>query len=204
MSRKKKSNTDVAVETIMNKYGGYFDYDAINHTLSLINKEDIDKIPDLSKQVVKNIAEWSLNGEDRQEIAKRLEMTPKQFDTLCSICPVLVMVMEQGKELANILVVGSLYQTAIGGQIVREQQIVRLHDYNDNGDIVGEHYEKVWVEKELPPNALLLKFIAEKKLSEKFGDKQNDQDKVINESIKSMTPEELQKFEKELLSHGKN
>ena len=200
---KKKSNTDVAVETIMNKYGGYFDYDAINHTLSLVNKEDIEKIPDLSKQVVRNIAEWSLNGEDRQEIAKRLEMTQRQFDTLCAVCPVLVMVMEQGKELANILVVGSLYQTAIGGQVIREQQIVRLHDYSDDGKVIGEHFEKVWVEKELPPNAILLKFIAEKKLSEKFGDKQNDQDKVINDTISKMTPQELAKFEKELMENGK-
>lgn len=203
MARKKKSNTDVAVETIMDKYGGYFDYDAINHTLSLINKDDVDKIPDLSKQVVRNIAEWSLNGEDKTEISKRLEMTPRQFDTLCSLCPVLIMVMQQGKELANIIVSGSLFQTAIGGQIIKKQQLVRIHDYED-GKIVGEHYDKIWVEEELPPNAILLKFIAEKKLSEKFGDKQNDQDKVIVSAIKDMTPEELKEFEKKVQDNGEN
>lgn len=200
---KKKSNNEIAVETIMNKYGGYFDYDAINHTLKLINEEDKNKIPDISKQVVRNIAEWSLNGEDKTEIAKKLEMSPKQFDTLCSICPVLVMVMQNGKELANIIVTGSLYQTAIGGQIVREQQIVRLRDYGEDGKVIGEHYEKVWVEKELPPNAILLKFIAEKKMGEKFGDEKGDQDKIIVSAINDMTPEELQRFEKELMQNAK-
>ncbi len=199
---KKKSNNEVAVETIMNKYGGYFDYDAINHTLSLINQDDKDKIPDLSKQIVKNIAEWSLNGDDKQEIAKKLEMTPKQFETLCSLCPVLVMVMQQGKELANIIITGSLYQTAIGGQIIRRQQIMKIRDYDDEGKVIGEHIEKVWVEEELPPNALLLKFIAEKKFSEKFGNEKTDQDKLINDTINNMTPEELKKFEESL--NGQN
>lgn len=199
---KKKSNNEVAVETIMNKYGGYFDYDAINHTLSLINQDDKDKIPELSKQIVKNIAEWSLNGDDKQEIAKKLEMTPKQFETLCSLCPVLVMVMQQGKELANIIITGSLYQTAIGGQIIRRQQIMKIRDYDENGNVIGEHIEKVWVEEELPPNALLLKFIAEKKFSEKFGNEKTDQDKLINDTINNMTPEELKKFEESL--NGQN
>lgn len=199
---KKKSNNEVAVETIMNKYGGYFDYDAINHTLSLINQDDKDKIPELSKQIVKNIAEWSLNGDDKQEIAKKLEMTPKQFETLCSLCPVLVMVMQQGKELANIIITGSLYQTAIGGQIIRRQQIMKIRDYDDEGRVIGEHVEKIWVEEELPPNALLLKFIAEKKFSEKFGNEKTDQDKLINDTINNMTPEELKKFEESL--NGQN
>lgn len=199
---RKKSNNEVAVETIMNKYGGYFDYDAINHTLSLINQDDKDKIPELSKQIVKNIAEWSLNGDDKQEIAKKLEMTPKQFETLCSLCPVLVMVMQQGKELANIIITGSLYQTAIGGQIIRRQQIMKIRDYDENGNVIGEHIEKVWVEEELPPNALLLKFIAEKKFSEKFGNEKTDQDKLINDTINNMTPEELKKFEESL--NGQN
>lgn len=195
---RKKSNNEVAVETIMNKYGGFFDYDAINHTLSLINEKDKENIPNLSKQVVRNIAEWSLNGDDKQEISKKLEMTPRQFDTLCSLCPVLVMVMQQGKELANIIITGSLFQTAIGGQVIREQQVMRIHDYDDNGKVCGEHIEKVWVEKELPPNAILLKFIAEKKLSEKFGNDKTDQDKVINDTIVNMTPEELKNFEAQL------
>ena len=195
---RKKSNNEVAVETVMNKYGGYFDYDAINHSISLINKEDSKDIPNLSKQIVKNIAEWSLNGDDKEQIAEKLEITPKQFDTLCSICPVLIMVMQQSKELANIIITGSLYQTAIGGQIVREQQIVKHYEYNFQGKIIGESVEKVWVEKELPPNAMLLKFIAEKKLSEKFGDDKVDKDKVVTTAIADMTKEELENFEKEL------
>lgn len=195
---RKKTNNEVAVETVMNKYGGYFDYDAINHYISLINQEDKKNIPQLSKQIVKNIAEWSLNGDDKEQIAEKLEITTKQFETLCSICPILIMVMQQSKELANIVITGSLYQTAIGGQIVREQQIVKHYEYNENGKIIGESYEKVWVEKELPPNAMLLKFIAEKKLSEKFGDEKVDKDKVVTTAIADMTKEELENFEKEL------
>ena len=199
MGKKKMSNTQVAVETIMNKYGGYFDYDAINHLLTITNNEDLGKI---SKQVVKNIAEWSLNGDDRQKIAERLEMTPKQFNTLCTICPVLVHVMETGVEMANIIANGSLFQTAIGGQFIKKQVVVKVKDYDD-GKVVGEHYEKMWVEEELPPNPILLKFIAENKLAEKFGDKKNDQDKIIKDSILNMSKEELENFEKEVKANAK-
>lgn len=198
MGKKKMSNTQVAVETIMNKYGGYFDYDAINHLLTITNNEDLGKI---SKQVVKNIAEWSLNGDDRQKIAERLEMTPKQFNTLCTICPVLVHVMETGVEMANIIATGSLFQTAIGGQFIKKQVVVKVKDYDD-GKVVGEHYEKMWVEEELPPNPILLKFIAENKLAEKFGDKKNDQDKIIKDSILNMSKEELENFEKEVKANA--
>ena len=45
--------------------------------------------------------------------------------------------------------------------------------------MVGEHLEKV-VEEELPPNPLLLKFLAEHKLSEKFGKDKNDKDQVVS------------------------
>ena len=198
MGKKKMSNTQVAVETIMNKYGGYFDYDAINHLLTITNNEDLGKI---SKQVVKNIAEWSLNGDDRQKIAERLEMTPKQFNTLCTICPVLVHVMETGVEMANIIATGSLFQTAIGGQFIKKQVVVKVKDYDD-GKVIGEHYEKMWVEEELPPNPILLKFIAENKLAEKFGDKKNDQDKIIKDSILNMSKEELENFEKEVKANA--
>lgn len=195
MAKKKISSTEVAVDTIMDKYGGYFDYDAINHIISITNNEDLGKI---SKQVVKNIAEWSLNGEDKKQIAERLEMTPKQFDTLCKICPVLIHVMESGTQMANIVATGSLFQTAIGGQFIKKQVAVKVKDYDSDGTVIGEHYEKMWIEEELPPNPMLLKFIAEKKLSERFGDDKADQDKVINTTIDNMTKEELAKLEREL------
>ena len=200
---RKKSNSEVAVETVMNKYGGYFDYDSINHTIELVNKNDTTDLQKISEQVVKNIAEWSLNGEDKNQIAKRLEMTPRQFDTLCAICPTLIMVMQTSKELANIIITGSLYQTAIGGQVIRKQVAMKVKDYNEVGDVIGEHIEKVWVEEELPPNAILLKFIAEKKLSEKFGDKGSEQDKVIVGAINDMTPEEYKSFEERLKQNAK-
>lgn len=201
---KRKSNTQVAVETVMNKYGGYFDYDNINHTIELINKEDSKDLPKLSKQIVQNIAEWSLNGETKSRIAERLEMTPKQFDTLCAICPTLVMVMQNGRELANVIIAGSLYQTAIGGQIVRKQQVVKSYEYNENGKIVGEKIEKVWVEEELPPNPILLKFIAEKQMSEKFGNENTDQNKIVEGTIKNMSAEELEHFEREINKNAKS
>lgn len=192
---KKKSNTELAVDTIMGKYDAYFDYDSINHLLQITNNEDLGKV---SKQVVRNIAEWSLNGDDKKQIAEKLELTPRQFETLCRICPVLVHIMETSVEMANIIATGSLFQTAIGGQFVRKQVVVKIKEYDDSGKVVGEHYDKMWVEEELPPNPILLKFIAENKLAEKFGDKKNDQDKVIKDSITNMTKEELENFEREL------
>ena len=192
---KKKTNTELAIDTIMGKYESYFNYDSINHIISITKNEDLGKI---SKQVVMNIAEWSLNGDSKKQIAEKLELTPKQFETLCRICPVLVHVMETSVEMANIIATGSLFQTAIGGQFVKKQVVVKVKEYDDEGRVIGEHYEKMWVEEELPPNPILLKFIAENKLAEKFGDKKSDQDKVIKDSIINMTNEELERFEREL------
>ena len=152
-----------------------------NITKELIKKADIeyinqmlDKSDDMgdfrvSKSTLANISSWALNGESDSDIRKHLDLTKHQWAILCTVCPTMIMIMDQSRAMADLVVAGSLFQTAIGGKKIRKQQIVKVGDY-ENGVKVGEHVEKHWTEEELPPNPILLKFLAENKLSEQFGE----------------------------------
>ena len=71
---------------------------------------------------------------------------------------------------------------------------MKVKDYED-GRVVGEHFEYVDVEEVTQPNPMLLKFLAENKLSEKFGGKTPDNSKEYQEVIENMTPEQLKMIE---------
>lgn len=183
----KKQAQELAEQTLY-KYADLVNYDLTNKILEIADK-DIGKV---SKQTLQNIGKWALNGADETEIAHNLELTPKQFNTFIQMCPQATYIMAQAKEMANVLVAGSLLETALGGKIVKKQQLVKISDFNDMGVKIGEHYEKMWVEEELPPNPNLLKYIAEHKLGEKFGDKPIDSDsKKFRKTLNNMTAEEL-------------
>lgn len=115
----------------------------------------------ISKRTLENIAEWCLNGDTEFEIRQKLELNKNQWAILISACPDVLKIMEFGYAYADMVVGGSLLQVAIGGKKIKKQQIVKVGDY-ENGIKVGEHIEKVEIEEELPPNPLLLKFLAEK------------------------------------------
>ena len=148
----------------------------------------------ISKRVLENIAEWCLNGDTEFEIRQKLELNKNQWAILISACPDVLKIMEFGYAYADMVVGGSLLQVAIGGKKIKKQQLVKVGDY-ENGVKVGEHIEKVEIEEELPPNPLLLKFLAENRFTEKFSERNGD-DKVYRGVIDNLTDEDRKKLER--------
>ena len=148
----------------------------------------------ISKRTLENIAEWCLNGDTEFEIRQKLELNKNQWAILISACPDVLKIMEFGYAYADMVVGGSLLQAAIGGKKIKKQQIVKVGDY-ENGIKVGEHIEKVEIEEELPPNPLLLKFLAENRFTEKFSERNGD-DKVYRGVIENLTDEDRKKLER--------
>ena len=140
----------------------------------------------ISKRTLENIAEF--------EIRQKLELNKNQWAILISACPDVLKIMEFGYAYADMVVGGSLLQVAIGGKKIKKQQIVKVGDY-ENGIKVGEHIEKVEIEEELPPNPLLLKFLAENRFTEKFSERSGD-DKVYRGVIDNLTDEDRKKLER--------
>ena len=62
--------------------------------------------------------------------------------------------------------------------------------YDDSGKAIGEDYKVIEIQEELPPNPLLLKFLAEHKLSEKLGDNPINRESDYKKMVDSLTPEE--------------
>lgn len=149
----------------------------------------------MTRQTILNIAEWCLNGESNDEIKKRLSLNKYQWGVLITCCPTLLVVMQESRQLAEVLVAGSLFQTAIGGKKIKKQQLVRVHDYDENGKVCGEHIEKEWVEEELPPNPLLLKYLAEKKLNEKLGKDTAEENKDFRNVVDNLSKEDFDLLE---------
>ena len=166
--------------------------------VDLIKKTDIEYVNKLlantdemkdfaiSKSTLSNISSWALNGESDQEIRQHLDLTKHQFAILCTVCPSLILIMENSRAMADLVIAGSLVQTAIGGKHVKKQQLIKVGEYED-GKKVRERVEKHWVEEELPPNPILLKFLAENKLSEKFGEAKGVDDKKMKEFADSLS-----------------
>ena len=190
-----EKNTKQVVEEVYNSYKGLIDIDTINRMIKISGNKDLGEI---SKKTITNIAKWALNGSSNKEIASNLELTDKQFRVLVSICPVLMYVMQSSRELADIVITGALFDTAIGGKIIRKQQLVKIKKYNEDGRVVGEYLEKGWVEEELPPNPFLLKFLAEHKLSEKFGKEKEDKDQEVVSIVNGLDDKDLELMKEQL------
>ena len=165
------------------------DMKLVNDCLAQTDLKDFE----MTKQTILNISEWCLNGNSEREIAKKLSLNTHQWNVLCSVCPTLLIVMDRSKQLAEVVLAGSLYQRAVGGKIVRKQQLVKVGDYQ-NGVKIGEHIETHWVEEELPPEPSLLKYLAEKKLNEKLGENANKDASSHREIIDNMSEEDIAKI----------
>lgn len=162
----KKGNKNI-VKQLTEDYANNIDYEIVNDVLETKGVTDFK----LSKQILQNIAEWALNADTTNEIRTKLELTPKQWQLLCAICPAIINVMEQGRVLADTIILGSLFQVAIGGQRVPKQLAKTITEYDERGKPCKQHIEIVEIMETLPPNPALLKFLAEKKLNENFGSK---------------------------------
>ena len=148
----------------------------------------------ISKRTLENIAEWCLNGNTEFEIRKKLELNKNQWAILISACPDVIKIMELGWAYADMVVGGSLLQVAIGGKKIKKQQLIKVGIYED-GVKIGEKVETHTIEEELPPNPLLLKFLAENRFTEKFSQRNGDE-KVYRGVIDNMTEEDRKKLEK--------
>ena len=187
------------VKDIVKQYSDVVDFDFLNQIMGQ-SKELQDF--EMNKTTLLNVSEWALNGKSDEEIRKSLDLRPKQWATLLSICPVLILVMKDSRALADVVVAGSLFQTAIGGKRIKKQiaKTVKEYEYDEKTHknyVVGEHLETIEVWEEMPPNAYLLKFLAEHKLSEKFGGKPVDNNQEYSKILESLTPEQLAIIEME-------
>ena len=160
----------------------------------MLNKSDISDFK-LSKSTLANISGWALNGASDNEIRKKLDLNKHQWAVLCTVCPTLIVIMQQSRAMADLVVAGSLFQTAIGGKKIKKQVPVKFKKYDENGRAYEEDYKIIEIEEELPPNPMLLKFLAENKLSEKFGTSDKDSSKEFKNVIDAMTEEEIKALE---------
>lgn len=183
MARKPKTYKKPQVDEDTTKLISKVDIDFVNQ---LMNNSQEMKDFAISKSTLANISSWALNGESDKDIREHLDLTEHQFAILCTVCPTLLLIMERSRAMADLIVAGSLFQTAIGGKRIKKQQAVKVGDYVD-GVKVGEHVEKVWLEEELPPRPELLKFLAENKLSEQFGERKGVDDSKIRELADSFS-----------------
>ena len=162
------------------------DMKLVNDMLSNTELKDFE----MNKSTITNIAEWCLNGNSDNEIRQKLSLNKHQWAILTTVCPTLLIVMKDSRALADVVIAGSLFQTAIGGKRIKKQQPMRVKEYDDKGMVCGEHYEIVEYEEELPPNPLLLKFLAERKMNEKLGDNVNNDDNNYKKMVDALSPEE--------------
>lgn len=149
----------------------------------------------LTKKTLTNIAKWALDGKSQFEIAQNLELSKKEWAYLCKVCPTILLVMQHSQAYADIVVAGTLYQTAIGGHTIHKKVPIKIKEY-DNGRVIGEHIEYAEYDEVQPSNPYLLKYLAENKLSENFGKVKSDNSKEHREVIDIMSDEELKTIEK--------
>ena len=166
----------------------------IELTNKVLNMSEEKKDFKLTEKTLNNIAKWALDGKSQFEIAQNLELSKKEFAYLCNVCPSILLVMQHSQAYADIVIAGSLYQTAIGGHTIHKKAPIKIKEYED-GRVVGEHIEYAEWDEVQPSNPYLLKYLAENKLSENFGKVKADNSKEHREVIDAMTEEELKTIE---------
>ena len=166
----------------------------IEITNKVLNMSEEIKDFQLTEKTLNNIAKWALDGKSQFEIAQNLELSKKEWDYLLKVCPSILLVMQHSQAYADIVIAGSLYQTAIGGHTIHRKQPIKIKEYED-GKVVGEHIEFAEWDEIQPSNPYLLKYLAENKLSENFGKVKTDNSKEHREIIDAMTEEELKTIE---------
>lgn len=148
----------------------------------------------ITEKTLDNIAKWALDGKSQFEIRQNLELSKQEWEYLIKVCPAIVIVMQHSQAYGEIVLAGTLYQTAIGGYTIHKKQPIKIKEYDD-GKVIGEHIEYAEWDEVQPPNANLLKFLAENKLGENFGETKVDSSKEHKKVVDAMTEEELKEIE---------
>lgn len=185
-----KKNIKNEIVHQLNVLSDTVDLDSVNVALKSKGIETLT----LSKKTLVNIGKWALDGKSEFEIRQNLELTNQEWAYLLKTCPALVVILQHSTAYADIIVGGTLLQTAIGGKMIKKKVPIKIKEYVE-GRVVGEHVEMIEVEEETQPNPMLLKYIAENKLSEKFGGKQVDNSKEYKDVIDAMTDEQIKIIE---------
>ena len=176
----------------LNKITDTVNIDLVNQVIQMSGELENFK---LDKRVLTNIAKWALDGKSQFEIAQNLELSKNEWGYLCKVCPAILLVMQHSKAYADLVVAGTLYQTAIGGHTIHKKMPIKIKEY-DEGRVIGEHIEYAEWDEVQPANPFLLKYLAENKLSENFGKIKTDNSKEHREVVDIMTEEELKVIEK--------
>ena len=192
MPKTKKPNIKNEIKRELKTITDTVDLDMVNQQLSIGGINNIE----ISSKTLMNIGKWCLDGKSEYEIKQNLELSDSEWRYLLTVCPAIVVVMQHTLAYADMIVGGTLFQTAIGGKIIKRKVPVKIKEYDFNPEtgkswVIGEKYEMVEVEEETQPNPYLLKFLAENKLSEKFGDKKTDNTREYKDVIESMTEEQI-------------
>ena len=103
----------------VNELAKNVDIKLVNEMLSKTELKDFE----MNKTTITNIAEWCLNGASDNEIRKKLSLNKNQWAILVTICPTLLIVMRDSRALADVVIAGSLFQTAIGGKKITKQNL---------------------------------------------------------------------------------
>lgn len=157
----------------------------------------------ITKKTLDNISKWALDGKSQFEIRQNLELSKSEWEYLCKVCPIIVVVMQRSQAYGEIVLAGTIYQTAIGGHTIKKKYPMKIKEY-DNGKVIGEHVEIIEYDETQPPNPYLLKFLAEHKLSEQFGEVKSDNSQEHRKVVDAMTEEELRAIEKLGEENGEN
>jgi 6-pyruvoyl-tetrahydropterin synthase len=144
----------------------------------------------MTEKTLENIAKWALDGKSQTEIRNNLELTEYEWEYLKNVCPAMLLVMSKSTSYADMVIAGTLFQTAVGNQEYEVEELVKIKDYNDDGKCIGEHIEHHTKKVRTQPNPDLLKFLSIHKLSENFSEKPKTDSKEYKDVIANMSDDE--------------
>ena len=116
-----KNELDKIVDTV--------DIDFTNQLLEM-SGEQYEKLK-ITKKTLMNISKWALDGKSQFEIAQNLELSKQEWNYLCKVCPAILFVMQRSQAYADIVVAGTLYQTAIGGHTIKKKTPIKIKEYDN-------------------------------------------------------------------------
>lgn len=190
MPKKANNNPKNKIKKQLEQITDTIDMQDINDKLK---EEGIETLT-ITRKTLLNIGKWFLDGKSQFEVQQNLELSYAEWQYLLKVCPQVVTIMQHSTVYADMIVGASLLQTAIGGKIIKKKVPVKMHKYqviDGKSIVVGEYIETIEVEEETQPNANLLKYLAEHKLSEQFGDNKRDLTQEHRQVIDALTEEEL-------------
>lgn len=188
--KREKNTTRKELKKELDKITDTVDIKITNQMLELGGIEKFN----ITEKTLDNIAKWALDGKSQFEIRQNLELSKQEWEYLIKVCPAILIVMQHSQAYGEVVLAGTLYQTAIGGYTIHKKQPIKIKKYK-NGKVVAEHIKYAEWDEIQPPNANLLKFLAENKLGENFGETKIDSSKEHKKVVDAMTEEELKEIE---------